>query len=444
MLNSRMYIISSPAIASQVQRSSATLSFEQLVIEVTPRMVGTSAEANRMFNDAKAKEEGRERMATQVTREVIHPNLSLNKMDIIGNNQLRHFTDFIGSLHNGDEVDLYKLVTSEITMASMDTFYGPENPFAMHSDFIEQFFKWENGVIVYMMGILPQWTAREAHIALEKMVKGYIEYVEKGRQHKASQLIRDRWQAHVDVGFNIEDMARFEVAMAMAFNVNAGITLFWTLNNIYSRPELLAELREEVHKNALVSPGTISYTALRESCPLLNSVYKESMRLIAPMTSARYVLADTIVADTYLLKKDTVVQIAGGVLHADQEIWGPDADSFNPHRFLYTPNGTKSNADGTITNSKSSAVHPAAFRGFGGGSSLCPGRHFAQMEITTLTAAFITGWDFEAPEGQTEVKWNPPKDEKRFPFAVVKPLEELSVKVKRRRSMEDVDWVLQY
>jgi hypothetical protein len=310
----------------------------------------------------------------------------------------------------------------------------------MHPELIEDFWRWESGIVAYMIGVFPSITARTAYNGLENCVKGFIEYLEKGRDKQAYKLVQGRKALHDAVGITILDQARLEMGLSFAFNSNASITIFWVLNNIFSRPDLLAEIREEIKENALVGTNTISFTKLRQDCPLLNSVYRETMRLVAPMTSARFVLEDTIIADTYLLRKDTVVQIAGGVLHADTDIWGPDAASFNARRFLYSLNGSKSNPDGSIPDGKSNQVHPAAFRGFGGGISYCPGRHFAQMEIISLTAVLVYGFDLLPQKGKGELKYDPPKDDKRFPFAVTKPLADLDVKLVRREGMEDVVW----
>ena len=137
------------------------------------------------------------------------------------------------------------------------------------------------------------------------------------------------------------------------------------------------------------------------------------MRFIAPMTSARVVQEDTLLAETYFLRRGSVGQIAGGVLHSDPRIRGPDALSFSPRRFYYNWNGTKTmSADGSIPlDRKANAVHPAAFRGFDGGTSMCSGRHFVQIEITTLAAVLALGFEMQPVEGS---EWDPERDERGF------------------------------
>jgi hypothetical protein len=290
-----------------------------------------------------------------------------------------------------------------------------------------------------MVGVLPTLTARKAHFGVKAVVDGFYEYTKKGLHSQAAPFINERRKMHQTEGLTDYQHAQMEAGISFGFNSNAGITSFWVTNNIFCRPELLKDIREEVYNNAYEAPGTITASKLKESCPLLNSVWRETMRLTAPMTSARLVLEDMLLADQYFLRKGSVVQIAGGVLHSDAQIWGPDVDSFNPRRFYYSRNGTKASADGKLVDSKANAVHPAAFRGFGGGVSLCPGRHFAETEVTMLAAVLVLGFDMQPVQGE---KWDPPRNEKRFPLGVTRPERDVRVKLTRRKGFEDVRWVL--
>lgn len=439
MLNGRTYIVTSPELAVLIQRASSTLSFDDLIIEVLVRLVGANAESRRVLEDPTAKEEGRIRMMSR-SHDVINPQLAPSKIGDISEKQLSHFSKYFNNIQDGFETSLFDLLTKELTAASMHSFYGPENPFALHPELVDAFWDWERGNVAYMVNILPKITARDAYYGMEACVKGFIEYMENGRHSQACRFLQERKRLHDESGLSIPEQARFEVAFVFATSGNAGVMTFWIINNIFSQPDLLQSIREEIIANAISGSDTISYPKLRDSCPLLNSVYRETLRLISPMTSARYVLEDTIIADTYLLRKDNVVQIAGGILHADRDIWGPDASSFNPNRFLHSINGSKTNSDGSVTHSKANTVHPAAFRAFGGGSSLCPGRHFAQMEILSLATFLVMGFEMSPVSGEKSIQWDPPRDDKRFPIAVVKPLRKINVSLRRRKDSQHVKW----
>ncbi|PSN74430.1 cytochrome P450 [Corynespora cassiicola Philippines] len=440
ILSGRTYVVTSPALAALVQRNSSTLDFNQLIVATAPRMMGISDEATKIIADAKAKEEGRLRMVESVMHTMVQPLLGANKIEALVQSQLDHFSDWFSRVEDGQEFDLHRAVTREVSLASMRTFYGPKNPFAIRPELVEEFWDWEAGVIKLMLRFFPKIIARKAYYGLEKMTAGFVEYINNGGFDGAYEMLYKRWKAHQEVGISIEDQARLEIGMCLGINVNASGSSFWVLNHIFSRPELLAELREEIQQNAVESPGVISYTRLRDSCPLLNSVYRETLRLAAPLTSARYVTKDTIIADTYLLRADNVVQIVGGVIHSDQQIWGPDVDEFNPRRFLYSASGHKTGADGVTSDDKSQQIHSAAFRAYGGGVTLCPGRHFAQLEVLGYVAVMALAFDLLPPKGQEKVQWDPPKQDKQVLIAVVKPTRPVNVRVQRRESVEHVKW----
>lgn len=101
------------------------------------------------------------------------------------------------------------------------------------------------------------------------------------------------------------------------------------IDQIFSRPVLLSSVREEIRTNALVENGVLSTDCLRQSCPQLNSSYRETLRLSMPAISTRFTDEDTIIADTWLLRKGAVIQLAGNPIHHDPEVWGPDCDTFN-------------------------------------------------------------------------------------------------------------------
>ncbi|POR38304.1 Bifunctional P450/NADPH-P450 reductase [Tolypocladium paradoxum] len=119
-------------------------------------------------------------------------------------------------------------------------------------------------------------------------------------------------------------------------------------------------------------PGCLSMGTLNDKCATLLAVFRESLRIGSENLSDRLSKEDASLADRYLHKKGSVIQVRGrGVIHTDKLIWGDDVDDFNPQRFL-------------TSKASSGSIHTAAFRGFGGGKTLCPGRHFATNEILLL------------------------------------------------------------
>lgn len=442
MLSSQNYVVTSPHIASYIQRASSTLLFEPIIIPVTERMVGLDKETTEILYDTQAKKANRQSYMDRM-HNLLYSFMGPAEIKYQGHVVQEQISQRLNALPDGER-SLFDWCRDLFVEVTTYAFYGPENPFALCPELVKDYWVWEQDMIGMMASPVPQITHRRAYLAREKLVDRMREYLEKGRQSKASPVIQERVRLHEQSSIRIDGKSRSEFGMLFGSLVNGSITVFWLLNHIFSRPELIQELRNEIEKSALTidqttKTATITFEALRDACPLLNSVFRESLRLIAPMTSARFVTEDTVVADTYLLRAQSIVQISGWVIHGDEEVWGHDSRDFNARRFFKSPNGTKT----ALLDTEKRGVHPAAFRGFGGGTVYCPGRHFALIEILSLVAVLLMGWDIEPPKGSSGIDWDPPMDEKRIPIGVMKPLRDVTVAMRRRESTRDLKWSLQ-
>lgn len=235
------------------------------------------------------------------------------------------------------------------------------------------------------------------------------------------------------------EIGRFEISLVHAATANAIPTLFWLLTHILSDPQLVKEIRAEIE--AIIKPIgrttdgkrhlQIDTNLIASQCPLLSSAYQESMRLNSSSISTRVVMADTSISDsdrTYLLKKDSVVQLPATVTHISTKTWGPDASSFDARRFLKSETKTTDQQ-----RQQRRSLIP-----FGGGKNLCPGRHFAYAEILGMVAVMVVGCE-------TEGLRVPGAKEKRVKFAdgAYRPIGAaltMGAKISRRAGWEDVSW----
>jgi len=241
--------------------------------------------------------------------------------------------------------------------------------------------------------------------------------------------------------------AQAEQGMMFAIVANAMPATFWVISYIFTHPDVLRDIRAELENtDGVVSVRSngeriISISGLRAKTPLLNSVLREVLRVYAALSSVRLVLEDTIIANQYLLKKGSIVQIPAVTVHSDASIWGSDVAEFNPRRFEKSINGTLVENGSAGADKKEKQVHPSAFRAFGGGSSLCPGRHFAQMEILGFTTMLVLGYELGPVEGD---KLMLPKPlESRFPLTLYKPEKDLMVNIRLREGLEGVKWAFE-
>lgn len=112
----------------------------------------------------------------------------------------------------------------------------------------------------------------------------------------------------------------------------------------------------------------------------LNMFLLETLRLYGPVAFLqRRAASDTVLADIKV-PKGTVITIPVVMLHRDREVWGPDADEFNPARF---ENGVSR-----------AAKHPNALLAFSYGPRICSGQNFAMIETQTVMAMVLRRFSF--------------------------------------------------
>ena len=424
-----------------------------MILEVTKRLIAFDEPTMHIVHDNANRENGDHGLMPEthdMTSSVLGPGPILNSISSI---QLESFTNMLGQpefLGDGACTGLMEFVKNIFTTSNALAIYGPENPFVVHPDLVNDFWSYENGMVPLLADICPAITARKPYLARKRLLKDLQEFVETERYKKASTLIQQRVSLNLKHGLTTKMAGNAELVMLFGIVGNAVPTTFWLLANIFSRPALLAELRQEAEKAVVrkAKEAIVSVNILKTSCPLLVSTYRETLRTIANLSSVRYVLEDTLIADKYLLKKSSIVQIASGIIHADEKVWGADAATFNPRRFISSSsNDTEQFSTGSGAAGEQTAtqlpknVPSAAYRPFGGGSVICPGRHFAQSEIVGFAALMFLAFDVTTEDGG--VIGLPEKDDRRIPLSVMKPANDVRVRIRRREESEWVRWRLE-
>ncbi|KAJ2991852.1 hypothetical protein NUW58_g2373 [Xylaria curta] len=167
-----------------------------------------------------------------------------------------------------------------------------------------------------------------------------------------------------------------------AFPMQAYRTAFWASYHIFSNPIILQGCREELLaalKREHNGGYSLDLASVELPCPVLLSTYTETLRLHPMGTSILQVMEDQLIDDQYVLKKGGMVLIPTGVQHHDPSIWGKNANKFDHLRFLRKKRGS---------------------RAFGGGWTLCPGRHLATLTILGFAAGSILNFDLQPRSGR--------------------------------------------
>lgn len=268
------------------------------------------------------------------------------------------------------------------------------------------------------------------------MFEGFRAYYTNCAHENGSSLAKARYHAARKNNRPIEDIAKFELSGLFGMLINTVPCTFWIIFDIFSNPRLLQDIRKEISIAVVGSldNGTkiksFDMGTMKESCHLVSSVFQETLRTRSTGSSIRRVRQDFLLADRYLFKKDSMVQMPFSIIHENKDLWGKAAKDYNPRRFM--------KATSSSSEAKQAIIKPGTFRGFGGGTTLYPGRHFATAEITSVAAMLAMRFEISpvAAEG-----WKEPKQAKNHgATSFLPPEQDLKVKITRRRGLEHCEW----
>lgn len=109
----------------------------------------------------------------------------------------------------------------------------------------------------------------------------------------------------------------------------------------------------------------------------LDMVVKESMRLLPPVPLIGRETIEDLELNDIVVPKGVTLLINFFSLHRKKDLWGADADDFNPDRFS-TANETQR--------------HSYSFLPFSEGPRNCIGKHYAMLAIKTILVKFLTNY----------------------------------------------------
>ncbi|KAI1335014.1 cytochrome P450 [Xylariaceae sp. FL0016] len=421
----RLYVINSTALIPIVQRHTRVMSFSPILVALTTTMVGISKPGRDVAFYEPLENHG---FALGVSR-TIHESLAPGKrLDALNRRAIRCLADSLdhfASVGKPRTVKMYEWITHEVMMATTEGVYGPKNPYR-NAQTRKAWLEFEPGLIPLLVGILPGLTARKSLKARDLLIKAYENYFtnEGHLDPETSAFTKARIDFSVQRGLSVSDMARMEASTSIGILANTLPATFWLVYHILSDPIVMEDCRKELSGARTTKNDTheIDMAYIKTSCPILLSTFQEVFRYHGLGTSARMMMEDHMLDDQYLLKKGNVVLIPAAVQHRSQSAWGEDAAQFSHRRFVRGPGQKRHN--------------PTAFRGFGGGSTLCPGRHFASTEILAFAAFIVLRFKFQPIKGDWE---EPPVEHSNLATAMQKPDLDLEVEI---GVQDDKRWIV--
>ncbi|XDG05107.1 hypothetical protein ABKA04_004722 [Annulohypoxylon sp. FPYF3050] len=423
MPGQRIYVVNSLSLIPSLQRQIKTIAFAPIEAQAAATVMGVGPAGNAIIGSDKMFEDD-SYLSTFVPS--LHPALSPGPgLDAINSAAIRYVFDSLTKFsgEGPNMVELFAWVRGKIFMASTEAIYGPKNPF--RDPALEKaWYVFEPDIMIHMLKAWPSVLARKSlHAREHLLIPAFEKYFAENSHLQGSLLVQCRYKHNTGHGLRGRDVAATEIGQMVATLTNSMASAFWMVYHIFSDPVVLAECRAEVEQlvqSTENGEAIIDLGKVKSSCPILLSTWQETLRYIHIGISARVVMEDMMFDNKYLLKKGATLMTAVPVHHSDESVWGPTARKFDHRRFLREAGKQR--------------VSPTAFRSFGGGTTLCPGRHFVSTEVMSLVALLLLRFDLKPVNNGG--KWVEPR--KTFPMtsSMPTPKDEVRVEVIPRDKRE--------
>ncbi|CAL4922853.1 unnamed protein product [Urochloa decumbens] len=156
--------------------------------------------------------------------------------------------------------------------------------------------------------------------------------------------------------------------------------LVWATFLLSVHPEWQDKVRAEVLRECGGGGEVPNLDVLTSKLKLLHMVLLETSRLYPPFAYIQRRAGKDAVLRGISVPRGTVISIPILMLHRDKDVWGADADEFNPMRFEH--GATKAAKD------------PKALLSFSLGPRVCIGQSFGVMEAQVVMASLLRNFSF--------------------------------------------------
>ncbi|KAI0470471.1 cytochrome P450 [Xylariaceae sp. FL0804] len=414
---SRIYIVNATELIPVVQKQWKNISFAAMSADAGP-LVGLSKEGCEILRKDITSEHG---FSNSWPKHIIPALGPGEELDAINRKAVEIYSTEMDSLRAQGpvKVGLWQWSRRMMLIATCEAVWGPQNPYR-DPEVAEAWRIFESGFLT--LTVFPSSSILFPKLirARERAAAAMIQYMRNGGYKTASGLVRKRFEHHTTYGLSLDDMARGELGNTFAVLGNSTPCALWVLYHVFSNDRILSDIRQEI--SAQVQQGhdggemvnSIDLSSIRDSCPVLLSTFQEVLRYRALNTGPRLLVEDAYV-NGFLLKKGSMLMIPAPVQHTAVPAWGEDVNEFDYLRFASGPGRKKPNKK--------------AFRAFGGGHVLCPGRHFASTEIMALTTLLVLQCDVTPVGGKwVEPSWKNSPAQAGFPV----PDHDIEVELKPR------------
>lgn len=207
--------------------------------------------------------------------------------------------------------------------------------------------------------------------------------------------------------------ARILLLNAFALHTNVFAIMHTVLDVVGSGVEqgskFVAELRQEISDVRAAHSDEEGWNK-RSLAQLekMDSCFRESQRMntILSLGPLRIVGKDGVTTPSGVqVPRGWQLGIPAYSIHYDEEIYGSDAEAFNPFRFYNRRKDAQETGDNLKGARQAWATTSADYLSFGAGLNSCPGRFFAAGMLKVLMANILLRYDFEFQEKRPDNVW---------------------------------------
>ncbi|KAI6100556.1 cytochrome P450 [Pisolithus sp. B1] len=248
----------------------------------------------------------------------------------------------------------------------------------------------------------------------ESMVKEKAEFLLQGKGSRDifTLLVKANMDAEAKHKLSDEELYSQMRIILIAGQESTSHTINWTLLELARKPEIQSRLRSEIRQQESVihARGDAQFTASDlDNMPYLNAVIKEALRYhCAAAQVFRMASQDCILPlsrpirtesgesmHEVFVPKGTRIIASIAAYNRNKDMWGEDADVFNPDRWL----------DGIAKDKKESATGAyASLLTFGGGPRTCLGWRFAVIEIQVFLVEIVRKYEISLTEKARRIR----------------------------------------
>ena len=218
---------------------------------------------------------------------------------------------------------------------------------------------------------------RQGKITAKKRNSGNYIFSYRDKQHKNKQIGNATCLDDDNLLKNIIDLFA-------AGTETVASSIVWCLLFILHTPSVQTKIHEELDREV----GQERQPTMEDQArlPYLNAVIKETQRLsnVVPFSVMHKTSEEIKIGDFIIPKGTTLIPNLDSVLH-DPEVWGSDAEIFNPDRFL--------DKDGNV-------IHREEFIPFSLGPRICVGEAMAKMELFLFLSSMFQRFQFVAKDSK--------------------------------------------